>query len=423
MAKRKLARKVSMSGDPTAGPGVSAGRVRGRPPYHLAPWVAMAAMAAAALWPRRRKDGAAKPPAAPRLLTPAELDAAEPRRGRCARWPTQIPPLGWKDIFWRTYREMGRDRLPALAGGVTFYVLLATFPAIAAFVSLYGLYADVSTVERQLHHLANILPRDAVQLLSAQMVRLASQRHATLSAAFVVSTLLSIWSANAGMKAMYDSLNITFDETEKRDYLQRSVVTYIATFGALVFISLVMVVLVGAPVVFHDIGLRRFGLWWGPLRWLAVFVIAALGFSLLYRFGPSRRHAQWRWVVFGGVLAALAWLAVSLAFSWYVNNIANFGVTYGSIGAMIAYMLWVWVSSMVVLLGAELNAEVEHQTALDTTVGERKPMGERGAVMADTVGKAFTTSPREAADWFSAFLGRQVGYVLGFLRRLARIAA
>ena len=382
----------------------------------------MAAMAVAALWRGRRNgDRAANPP---RQLTPAELDAAEPGRGRCAQWPTSIPPLGWKDIFWRTYREMGRDRLPALAGGVTFYILLATFPAIAAFVSLYGIYnSDVTTVERQLGHLSNILPRDAVALLSNQMVRLASHRHATLGAAFVVSTLLSIWSANAGMKALFDSLNITFDETEKRDYLRRSIVTYIATFGALVFLALVVGTLVGAPAFFHDIGLRKFGRWWGPVRWMAVFVFAACAFSMLYRFGPSRRHARWRWVAFGGVVAALAWLGGALVFSWYVNNIANFGMTYGSIGAVIAYMLWVWVSVTVVLVGAELNAEVEHQTAIDTTVGGRKPIGQRGAVMADTVGKAFTTSPREAADWFTAFCSRQVGYVLGFLRRIARFAA
>jgi membrane protein len=382
----------------------------------------MAAMAAAALLPRMRKKAANAVAPSARLLTPTELDAVEPGRGRCATTPVSIPPLGWKDIFWRTYREMGRDRLPALAGGVTFYLLLATFPAIAAFVSLYGLYSDVGTVGRQLSHLTAILPRDAVNLISAQMQRLAGQRHTTLSVAFVVSTLLSIWSANAGMKAMFDSLNITFDELEKRDYLHRSVVTYVATFCALIFLSLVVGVLVGAPVLFHQIGLQHFRGWWEPARWLAVFIFAACAFSLLYRFGPSRKHAQWRWVIFGGVLAATAWLAVSLAFSWYVNNIANFGVTYGSIGAMIAYMLWVWMSAMVVLLGAELNSEVEHQTAMDTTVGDKRPIGERGAVMADTVGKAFTTSPREAADWFGAFCLRQVGYVMNFLRRVTGFA-
>jgi len=419
MANRNRTRKagVSMS-DPTA-PGTA--RARGRAPYHLAPWLAMGAMAVAALWPRRaRKSGEAAPP---RVMTPAELDRCEPGRGRRAHSPFEIPRLGWKDILWRTYREMGRDRLPAMAGAITYYLLLATFPALAAFIALYGLFSDVSTVERQLGHLSAILPRDAVHLIGSQMLRLAAQRHATLSIAFVISTLLSIWSANAGMKALYDALNVTYDETEKRDYVRRSLITYAATFAALLFMGLVASVLIAAPVFFHAHGLRRVGVWWGPVRWLIVFLIASGAFTLLYRYGPSRRHARWRWVAFGGVLAAVVWLSVSLAFSWYVNNIANFGVTYGSLGALIAYMLWVWFSAMVVLTGAELNSEIEHQTAIDTTLGAARPMGERGAVMADTVGKAFTVSPREAAHISASFLRRQVGYVRSFYRRLIRAPA
>jgi membrane protein len=356
-------------------------------------------------------------------MTPAELDRCEPGRGRCAQSPWRIPLLGWKDILWRTYREMGRDRLPALSGGITFYILLATFPAIAAFVSLYGLFSDVGTVERQLTHISTLLPRDAVTLIASQMLRLAEQRHATLSATFVISTLLSVWSANAGMKALFDGHNITYDETEKRDYVQRSFVTYMATLVALIFVALVASMLIAAPVLLRGIGLHSFGIWWAPFRWLSVYLISITAFCLLYRYGPSRRHARWPWIVFGGVLAASAWLVVSLAFSWWVNNVAHFGVTYGSLGAMVAYMLWVWVTAMVVLTGAEFNSEIEHQTAIDTTIGDIKPIGERGAAIADSVGKAFTTSPREAADWFTAFCGRQVGYVLGFFRRITRFAA
>jgi len=409
---------------PARAGGAESGKSRSNLPYHLAPWVAVAAMAAAALWPKRRRPLAPRTGDEPeaRVLTPAELDEVEPWRGRCAEWPFQIPGLGWKDILWRTYREMGRDRLPTLAGGITYYILLATFPAIAAFVSLYGLFSDVASVERQLAGLSAILPRDAVALIGAQMIRLATQGHTTLSLAFVVATLLSVWSANAGMKSLVDALNVTFDETEKRDYVHRSFFTYIATFGALVFLALVISVTIAAPVFFHDLGLRRVRLWWGIVRWLAVFLFAATAFTLLYRYAPSRKHAKWRWVVFGGVGAAGAWMIASLIFSWWVNNVAHFGVTYGSLGAMVAYMLWVWVSAMVVLTGAELNAEIEHQTAVDTTIGAERDIGERGAVMADTVGKAFTTSPREAASWFAAFLGRQVGYVTGFLRRIARVA-
>jgi membrane protein len=401
--------------DPTAG----GGRERGRSaPYHLAPWVAMAAMAVATLAQRLRK----KPEidTAPRPLTPAELDASEPGRGRCATSPLAIPPLGWKDILWRTYREVGQNRLTALSGGITFYLLLATFPAIASFVSLYGLFSDIGTVERQLSHLSTLLPSDAVNLITSQMLRLASQRHATLSAAFVISTLLSVWSANAGMKALFDGLNISFNETEKRDYVRRSFVTYTATLLGLLFLAVVAAMLIAAPVFFHGIGLHRFGVWWAPIRWLTVYLLSITAFCLLYRYGPSRRHAQWRWVVFGGVLAASVWLIVSLGFSWWVNNVAHFGVTYGSLGAMVAYMLWVWMTGMVVLTGAELNSEIEHQTAIDTTIGETRPIGQRGAAVADSVGPAFTVSPREAVEISTSFMRRQVGYVASFLRRITR---
>jgi membrane protein len=256
MAEHKHTPKVSVSmSDPTPGPKGS----RARLPYHLAPWVAVAAMAAAALWPKKKLAAIAA--AEPRLLTPAELDCAEPGRGRCATSPFDIPPRGWKDIFWRTYREMGRDRLGALAGGITYYILLATFPAIAAFVSLYGLIADLPTVERQFAHLSTILPTEAVSLIGAQMARVAAQRHATLGLAFVLSTLVSIWSANAGMRSMVDALNITFDEVEKREYVRRVLLTYVATLAALVFLIVVLSVLVGTGALADSAGDRRRGLY------------------------------------------------------------------------------------------------------------------------------------------------------------------
>ncbi len=403
--------------DPTPDPKGS----RAKLPIQLAPWLAVAAMATAALLPWRKKKTPAAT-AAPRLLTPAEHDAAEPARGRCATWPMEIPARGWKDIFWRTYQDVGRRRLLVLAGGITYCVLLATFPAIIAFVSLYGLFSDLPSVERQLSHMSAILPADAVSLIGAQMIRLATQRHETLSAAFVVSTALSVWSANAGMKSLVDALNVAFDETERREYVRRSLLTYCATLAGLVFVAVVLSALVAAPVYLHDMGLRRFGVWWGPVRWLTVLVTAAGAFTLLYRYGPCRRRAQWRWVAFGGVAAALAWMTVSMAFSWYLNNVAHFGVTYGSLGAMLAYMLWVWLSAVVVLIGAELNAEIEHQTAIDTTVGATCPMGQRGAVMADTLGAAFTMSPREAVRYWADFSRRQVGYVMNFMRRITGFA-
>ncbi len=380
-------------------------------PIKYLPWLAMAAMAA--LWSRGRRP--AVEPASPAAPAPAELDRAEPGRGRAAQFPWRIPARGWKDILWRTYRETGRARLPALAGGVTYYLLLATFPAIAAFVSVYGLFSNVNSVEGQLGALAAFFPHDAIELISHQMKRLAAQQQATLSAAFAVATLISIWSANAGMKSLFDGINIAYNEREKRDYFRRTLITYSATLATVLFLTVTALVVIAAPVVLRRIGLGREGLLWIPLRWVLLWLVAGAVFTLLYRIAPSRRPARWRWVAPGGAAAALFWISGSLMFSWYINNFTHFGVTYGSLGAMIGFMLWVWFSVILVLIGAELNAEIEHQTAQDTTVGPPKPMGERGAEMADHVGKAFSVSPHEARHIVRDFLRRQIDHIAAFV--------
>jgi membrane protein len=371
----------------------------------------MAAVAGA--WLRREaglKDKALTVLPAP-PMTPADWDALEPGRGRAARWLWAIPPLGWKDILWRMWRQAGRHRLGAVAGGVTFYLLLATFPAIAAFVSVYGLFMDIQGVEHQLVELSRVFPRAAVDLIGEEMRRLASQRQETLSAALAGSALASVWSANAGMKALFDGLNVTYGEVEKRPYLRRTLITYAATLSALLFLIVVTSLTVAAPVFLHGLGLHELSLWFAPIRWLILYLMAAVGFALIYRLGPSRRPARWRWVMFGGAVAAIVWMVGSLAFSTYLANSTHFGATYGSLGAIIGFMLWVWYTVQVILWGAELNAAIEHQTTQDSTVGPDAPIGARGAVVTDTVGPAFTVSPREARD----YLGRQVGYVTNFL--------
>ncbi|MDO8380447.1 YihY/virulence factor BrkB family protein [Phenylobacterium sp.] len=351
-----------------------------------APWVALAALAA--FWPRGR--GKPKPGLSVQAAAePESFETAEPGRGRLADAPHRIPMRGWKDVLWRTYREVTCDRLSAVAGGVTFYTLLALFPAIGVFVSLYGLFNDVTAVQAQLVQFAAVIPSSVIDIVGDQMLRLATRPHASLSAAFVLSLLLSIWSANAAMKALFDGLNIAYDEAEKRSYLFRTAMTYAFTLGLLVFLTLVSAILVAVPLYLRDAGFADFALVWVPMRWLVILGLAATAFAMVYRYGPSRAQARWRWVSPGGVFAALLWLGGSLGFSWYVNNVAHFDATYGSLGAVIGFMMWIWFSVMVVLIGAELNAEIEHQTALDSTTGAPQPMGERGAAMADTVGLAF----------------------------------
>jgi membrane protein len=348
------------------------------------PWIGLAAVTG--LWVhalRKPKPGLSKQVTAP----PEHFEAAEPGRGRLAEAPRHIPLRGWRDIVWRTWLEMGRDRLPAVAGGITFYSLLAIFPAIGVFVALYGLFADVDDVSRQLDQLAGFVPQQILSLLGDQMVRLAGQRQASLSVAFVVSVLLSVWSANAGMQSLIDGLNIAYDETEKRNFVVRRALTYGFTFAALVFLTAVTGILVALPIIAADLELLD---WWVvPVRWVALLALSGMGFAAVYRFGPSRQKARWRWVRCGAAFAALAWVGGSLGYSWFLNNVAHYDVTYGSLGAVVGFMMWIWVSSMVVLIGAELNAEIEHQTAVDSTTGAPEPMGQRGAAMADTVGLAF----------------------------------
>jgi len=383
----------------------------GKPRFQVAPWLARAA--AAVTRPFRRK-----PPAAPtEKLTPADFEAAEPGRGRAAEAPWLIPPRGWKDIAWRTWHEIGRARLPSLAGGVTFYLLLATFPAIAAFVSLFGLFSNVDTAERQFLHLSALFPSDAIDFLGDQMIRVAAQEHGTLGLAFVVSAAASIWTAKAGMGALFDGVNVAYNEREKRPWLLRTLLVYVATFAAIAFIVSTTSAALAVPEVLHALGVRHIVDWWGPMRWLGILAVAVLAFTLLYRFGPSRRPPRWRWLVCGGAASALAWMAGSIAFSWYFNSFTQLGVTYGSLGAMIGFMLWMWFSVMIVLVGAELNSEIEHQTACDTTVGPPAPLGERGAVMADAVGEAFPLSPREMHQAFGAMLAREAAGTLRALRR------
>jgi membrane protein len=370
--------------------------------FTLAPWVAVLTLVA--LWPRPPKG--APPRLGPRtnlpgmsegrIGPPQTLAALEPGRGREARRPAEMPLKGWTDIAWRTWREVGADRLPAVAGGVTFYALLAIFPAIAAFVSLYGLFADVSLVSKQLNELSRVFPSQVIALIGDQMMRLTQAHHAKLGIAFVVSVLISLWSANAGMTALFDGLNVAYDECERRSFVRRRALTLTFTAGLVVFVAAASWVLIGLPDLVRDAGLGGFDLVWGPLRWLIILLVTALVFATVFRFGPSRARARWRWVRWGAVFSAVTWLLGSLAFSAYVNTLAHYDATYGPLGAVVAFMVWLWFSIMAILIGAELNAEIEHQTAVDSTTGPELSMGQRGAAMADTIGRPFHFDPAEA---------------------------
>jgi membrane protein len=313
---------------------------------------------------------------------PADAD-----RGRLARSPSEIPPRGWKDILVRAYKNFDRDRVITIAAGVTFYSILALFPAIAALVSLYGLFADPAAIASHLDSLAGVLPGGTVQVIGDELERLTAQRNGALGLATLIGLVTALWSANAGIKSLFDALNLVYSETEKRGFITLNAVSLAFTVATIGFVILALGAMVVLPPVLAYVGsgadqLVRI------LRWPALLIAVALWLAALYRFGPSRSQPKWRWITWGTGLATVLWLIVSLLFTWYAANFGSYNKTYGSLGAAVGSMVWIWLSVIVVLLGAEIDAEIEHQTARDTTAGAPKPMGARGATMADTVGPA-----------------------------------
>ncbi|GJD97002.1 YihY/virulence factor BrkB family protein [Methylobacterium iners] len=317
-----------------------------------------------------------------------QVAAREPERGRAATGPTEITAPGWKDIAYRIYLEFNKDRVLSVAGGVTFFTLLSLFPAIAALVSCYGLIADVGVINEHLASLQGVLPSGAVEVIGEQVKRIAAKGTGSLGLTFFTSLLLSLWSANAAMKAIFDALNVVYEEEEKRSFLMLNLRSLTFTVGALVFIILALIGIVVLPLVFNFVGLSDSAWLIALLRWPALLVVLLGGLALLYRYGPSRERARWRWVGTGSVVAGLLWLVASILFSWYVASFGDYNETYGSLGAVIGFMTWIWISATIVLLGGEINAEMEHQTARDTTTGPEEPLGHREARMADTVGAA-----------------------------------
>jgi membrane protein len=339
---------------------------------------------------RRESDSAGK--AGPRH---ADVEAAraaasdDQGRGRRATAPWQIPWKGWKDILIRTYQQVNEDRVLPVAAGVVFYGLLALFPAITALVSCYALFAKASTINDHLSMISGILPAGAFDIVRDQVNRVLAKGDTKLGMAFVFSFLLAVWSANSGTKAIIDALNVVYEEKEKRGFFKLNAVSLAFTFGGLVAALVVIGCVVALPIILATMGLGsmsdallRIG------RWPVLIGTMLVGLAVLYRYGPSRRSPRWRWLSVGSVVATVTWLAGSALLSFYLENYANYDATYGSLGAAIGLMVWMWMSTTVVLLGAELNAEIEHQTEADSTDDGGKPLGKRGARVADSVGQA-----------------------------------
>ena len=324
----------------------------------------------------------APPPPPP---TPEEFEAREPGRGRLATRPIQIPHRGWSDILWRVGVSYFGDRVGFLAGGVTFFIVLSLFPTLAAFVTVYGLFADPADAWSRLQFLYSVLPSGVAAFLGGEMDRLAATAKPQMTLTLAWTLLLSLWVANNGIKTLFYGLNVAYHQVEKRNFLHYNLICMAFTLSGLLAVFLTAALVVGVPLALGVLGLAAEWDHLAPLRWPILLVGYGAALAVIYRFGPCRARPRWRWLTPGAVFAATASVAVSFVFSWYLQTFVR-TAAYGPLAAMMGFLLWTWLSVQIIILGAELNAEIEHQTAVDTTTGAIRPIGDRGAVVADSVG-------------------------------------
>lgn len=277
----------------------------------------------------------------------------------------------WRAIFWRVYQQLNDDRLLAVAAGVVFYGLLAIFPAITAFVSLYGLFADPVTVSNHLAAIREVVPTGGYDILEQQVNRTAEGGRTQLGLTTIAGLAVALWSANAGTKAIIDALNVVYGVKERRSFVWLTLVAFAFTFGAIAVLMLAVSGVVVVPIVLSYLGVGFIGQF-EFLRWPLLLLLVLFALSVLYRLGPNHEYApRTPWFSFGALVAAVLWLTVSAILSWYLSNFSNYNAVYGSLGAVIGMMMWMWVSTIVVLLGGELDAAIAHETVGPVTEQQR----------------------------------------------------
>lgn len=304
--------------------------------------------------------------------------------GGDAEKPTDIPAQGWFQIAKRSFKELGEDHLTLLAGGVAYSWFLALFPGLIAALSIYGLVTTPAEVSAQVDSLASGLPKDAKSLIATQMHSLASGSGGALSVGLIFSIALALWSASAGMAGLVEALNIAYDEDEERSFVAKRGLALLLTLGFIIFLAVAVALVAVFPVVLSQLGTGIFvSILAQIVRWVLLVVAAAVALALLYRVGPDRDAPAIKWVSMGSIIATVIWVIASLGFSFYVDNFGSYAKTYGALAGVVVLLLWFWITALVVLLGAEINAEAEAQTIKDTTKGPAQPLGSRGAVKAD----------------------------------------
>lgn len=315
---------------------------------------------------------------------PGGNTTVDPSLGHDAGSPGDIPAKGWWQITRRSLKEVGNDHLTLIAKGVAYSWFLAVFPGLIAAISIYGLVTNPADVQSQVSNLSSSMPDAAQHLLTTQMRSLANTSGSALSISLIISIAIALWSASAGMAGLVEALNIAYDEDENRSFVVKRGLAILLTIGFLVFIA-VAIALIGifpflTSLLGHSIIVRIL------LQIARIVVLLAAGviaLGLLYRVGPDRDAPAVKWLSLGSIVATVVWVVASIAFSFYVNNFGSYAKTYGALAGVVVLLLWFWITALVVLVGAEINAETEAQTIKDTTKGPEKPLGQRDAVKAD----------------------------------------
>jgi membrane protein len=317
------------------------------------------------------------------------MNSASPasRRGRTASWPRQIPAAGWLDIGWRVLKRLGTENITLVCGGMAMYALMSVFPGLAAAVSIYGLFATPADAIQHMQAFAGVLPPGVWDIFNTQLQTITRHESSTLSVAAALGVVIALWSARSAMSALMTATNIAYGEQEKRHFLIQILVSLVLTVGAVLGFLVMLLLGIAIPVTLEILGTRP----WvqalaDALQWALLWAFTIVALSLVYRYAPARERARWHWVTWGSVIAATLWLGMSALFAIYVQAFANYGKTYGALGGVISLLMWFYLSSVIVVLGAQVNAEMERQTKIDTTEGPPEPMGRRGAHAADTLG-------------------------------------
>ena len=317
---------------------------------------------------------------------PARTDGRDDRGSRAAH-PAEIPPRGWKDVLRRVWTEVSDANLFLVAGGVTYAILLALFPGLAALISIYGLVFDASQVEKQIDVLAGVLPAELLQLLSDEVHKLVEASQGALGFSAAIGLLVALWTASRGMSGLITALDIAYEEHERRSFLKFNLIALVLTIG-LVLGGLVVIALVAVlPAALQFLAIGTTARWLGlVVQWPLLIVVVMLGLAVLYRYAPDRDEPKWRWVSPGAFVATLLWLIASIGFTVYVAHFNSYDKTYGSLGGVIILLTWLYMSSLVVLLGAVINAQSEKQTRGNSTKDPSRQMGQRRGA-ADMLGE------------------------------------